>query len=202
MLISIFKLYLFFNKHFTEIINSNNMEQNVNVWKANLTSGLILGLVGIVFTLVVYFMDLSFNKNVGYIFIVLSIFIIYFFVKAYRDNYLHGIMTYGQALGAGIIIYLYYAVIGAIFMYILYKFIDTGLTGKLLAFVEDQMLKSGKVPADAMDTAMAFQKKIMIPEIMAPFSLLANMFYGTVIALIVGIFLRKEGNPLIDTPEN
>lgn len=178
------------------------MEQKVNVWKANLTSGLILGLAGIVFTLVVYFMDLSFNKNVGYIFIVLSIFIVFFFIKSYRDNYLHGNMTYGQSLGAGIIIYLYYSVIGAIFGYILYKIIDPGLTGKLLAYVEDQMVKSGKVPADVMETAMAFQKKILIPEIMTPLSIVINMFYGTVISLIVSIFLRKEGNPLIDAPEN
>ena len=35
------------------------MEQNVNVWKANLTNGLILGLIGIVYSLVMYFLDLS-----------------------------------------------------------------------------------------------------------------------------------------------
>ena len=64
------------------------------------------------------------------------------------------------------------------------------------------MVKSGKVPEDALETAMAMQKKILIPEIMAPLSLFTNMFYGTVISLIVSIFIKKEGNPLIDAAEN
>jgi hypothetical protein len=178
------------------------MEQNVNVWKANLTNGLILGIVGILFTLIVYFLDLTFNKWVGYIFIGIGIVLVYLFIKSYRDNYLHGIMTYGQAVGAGVIIYLYYSVISAVFVYILYTVIDPGLSSKLLAFVEEEMVKTGKVPEGAMDAAMAFQKKIMIPQVMAPLSVVTNMFYGTVIALLVGIFLKKEGNPLIDTPEN
>jgi hypothetical protein len=178
------------------------MEQNVNAWKANLTNGVILGLAGIVFTLIVYFLDLTFNKSVGYMFIGIAIILLYFFLKSYRDTSLHGIMTYGQAVGAGVIIYLYYSVISAVFIYILYTVIDTGLTNKLLAYIEEEMAKTGKVPEAAMETAMAFQKKILIPEIMAPLSLVTNMFYGTVISLLVGIFVKKEGNPLIDTPAN
>ena len=57
------------------------MEQKVNVWKANLTNGLILGIAGIVFTLVVYFLDLTFNKAVGYIFIGLPLSFLYFFLE-------------------------------------------------------------------------------------------------------------------------
>lgn len=176
------------------------MEQKTGVWKANLTNGLILGLAGIVFMLVIYFLDLSFNKNVGYLFILLSIILLYFFVKSYRDNYLNGFITYGQAVSAGVIIYLYYSVISAIFMYILYTVIDPSLTNKLIAFVEEQMAKSGRVPEGTLDTVMAFQKKILKPEIMAPLGLIYNMFYGTVISLIISIFIKKEGNPLIDSP--
>ncbi|MBK8882149.1 MAG: DUF4199 domain-containing protein [Bacteroidales bacterium] len=178
------------------------MEQNVNVWKANLTNGLILGITGIVFTLIVYFLDLTFNKSVGYIFIGVAIILLYFFLRSYRDNYLHGNITYGQSVGAGVIIYLYYSIISAIFIYILYTVIDTGLTNKMLAFVEEEMVKSGKVPEGAMETALAFQKKLLVPEIMAPISLVTNMFYGTVISLLVSIFVKKEGNPLIETTEN
>ena len=47
------------------------MEEKVNPWKANLTNGLILGLVGIVYSLVMYFLDLSLNKTQGYIFLVI-----------------------------------------------------------------------------------------------------------------------------------
>ncbi|HLP74854.1 MAG TPA: DUF4199 domain-containing protein [Bacteroidales bacterium] len=177
------------------------MEENVNPWKANLTSGLILGFAGIVFTLVVWILDLTFNKTVGYLFPVIAVFLLYYFIKSYRDNYLHGRITYGQSVGAGVIIYLYYSVIIAVFTYFLYKVIDPDLSNKMLAFVEEQMRRSGRVPESAIESGMAIQRKIYKPEIMAPFSIFGNMIFGTVLSLIASIFTKKEGNPLLDTPE-
>lgn len=178
------------------------MEEKVNPWKANMTSGLIMGLAGIIYNLLIWILDLSFNRSVGYIFIVISIFLLYYFVKSYRDNYLHGQITYGQSVGAGVIIFLYYSVIIAIFTYILYTVIDPQLTDKMLAYVEEQMRATGRVPDDAIDTAMSFQKKFLQPEITAPFSILGNMFFGTIVSLIVGIFTKREGNPLLESTEN
>jgi hypothetical protein len=175
------------------------MEEKVSVWKANLTNGLILGLVGVVYSLVMYFLDLTFNQVQGYVFMVVQIALLYFLLKSYRDNYMHGQITYGQSVGAGVVITLYSAIIGAIFIYILYTVIDSGLTEKQLAFVEEKMLEKG-APQEAVDAGMAIQRKIMKPEIMAPFSLLGSMFWGTILSLIISIFIKKEGNPLIDTP--
>ena len=177
------------------------MDEKVSVWKANLNNGVILGLLGIVFTLVMYFLDLNFSKVPGYIFLLAQIFILFYMIKSYRDSFLHGYITYGQSLGAGVIIFLYYSIITALFTYILYKFIDTGLTAKLLAFTEEQLVKKG-LPQQAIDAGMAMQKKIMIPEIMAPLGIFGTMLWGTIISLIVSIFTRKEGNPLIDAPLN
>ncbi len=178
------------------------MEEKVSVWKANLTNGIILGLAGVVFTLVMYFLDLTFNRSVGYIFYLLTVFLLYYFIKSYRDNYRHGSITYGQSVGAGVIIFLYYAIIAAIFTYILYTVIDKGLTDKMLAFVEEQIRKQGRVPESSIDTVMAFQKKLMKPEFLAIGTIINTMIIGTVISLIVGIFTRKESNPLLDSPEN
>ena len=174
------------------------MEENVNVWKANLTNGFILGLIGIVYSLVMYFLDLSFNKIQGFVFIIFQVVILYYLVKSYRDNFLHGRITYGQALGAGVIICLYYAILMALFNYILYTVIDTGLLSKQLAFTEEMMLKKG-LPQAQVDAGMAIQSKIMKPAIIAPLSIFGTMLWGLIISLVVGIFVRKEGNPLIDT---
>lgn len=177
------------------------MEQKVSVWKANLTNGLILGLAGIVYSLVIYFLDLSFNKAQGLVFVLIQLILLFFLLKSYRDNYLHGQITYGQSFGAGVIICLYYAVIMTLFTYILYTVIDTGLLSKQLAFTEEAMVKKGS-PQTSIDTAMAIQSKIMKPAIIAPLSIFGNMLWGVIISLLVSIFIRKEGNPLIDSPEN
>jgi hypothetical protein len=177
------------------------MEEKVSVWKANLTSGLILGLVGIVYSLVMYFLDLSLNQAQGYIFMVIQIALLFYLVKSYRDNYLHGMINYGQALGAGVVICLYYSIISAIFAYILLAVIDPGLPDKQLAMAEEMMLKRG-MPQAQIDAGMAVQRKIMIPEVMAPVSILGNMFFGLILSLIIAAFVRKEGNPLVDFPQN
>jgi uncharacterized membrane protein YvlD (DUF360 family) len=175
------------------------MEEKVNVWKTNLINGLILGLVGVVYSLVVYFLNLSFNKAQTYVFLLVQIAVLFFLVKSYRDNYKNGMMTYGEALGASIIICLYYAIIMAIFTYLLYTVIDKGLLDKQLAFAEEMMQKKG-LPQATIDAGMAMQKKIMTPAFMAPISIFGNMFWGLIISLIVAAFVRKEGNPLADTP--
>ena len=177
------------------------MEQKVSVWKANLNSGLILGLVGIVYSLLMYFLDLSFNKVQGYIFLLVQIALLFYLVKSYRDNYLNGYITYGQALGAGVIICLYSALLMAVFTYILYAFIDPGLAEKQLAFTEEIMLNRG-TPQVQIDAGMAVQKKIMVPPVIAVMGIFGSMLTGTIMSLLIGIFVRKEGNPLIDSPEN
>ena len=177
------------------------MEQKVNVWKANLTNGLILAMAGIAYSLVMYFLDLTLNKTQGYAFIPIQLVLMYFLLKSYRDNYLHGQITYGQSFGAGVIICLYYAIILAAFIYILYTVIDTGLLSKQLALTEETLVKKG-LPQASIDTAMTIQSKIMKPEIMAPLSILGSMLVGVIMSLLVSIFVRKEGNPLIDSPAN
>jgi hypothetical protein len=177
------------------------MEEKVNVWKANLTNGLIMGLVGIVYSLLIYFLNLTFNQYQGIVSIIIQIGLLYFLLKTYRDTVMHGQITYGQSVGAGAIIFLYYALIMAVFTYILYAIIDPGLVTKQLAFFEQKMVDKG-APQAGIDAALSIQAKIMKPAVMAPLSIFGSMLWGVIVSLLVSIFVKKEGNPLIDTPVN
>jgi hypothetical protein len=178
------------------------MEQKVNPWKSNLTYGLILGLAGIVYSLVMYFLDLSLNKTQGYVFIVILIGVMYFLLKSYRDNYMHGQISYGQSVGAGVIISLYYVLIMAVFTYILYTVIDPGLVNKQLAMAEEGARAKGNLTEAQIETAMKFTGKFMKPGVMAISSIIMGMIWGTILSLIISIFIKREANPLIDTPQN
>lgn len=173
------------------------MDEKVNVWKANLTNGLIFGLIGIVYTLALYFLNLTFNKSLSYLFMIAQVVILYFLLKSYRDNYMHGMITYGQALGAGVIICLYYAILATTFSMLLYFVIDKGLIDKSLAFSEEMYQKRGLAQAQ-IDTALNIARKMMRPAFMIPMSLISMMFLGLIESLIAAAFVRKEGNPLID----
>lgn len=176
------------------------METKANPWKANFTNGMILGLAGVVFTLILWFLDLTFNRGFSLLFLVISVFLLYYFIKAYRDNYLHGMLTYGQSVGAGMIIWFYSAIIGTIFTYLLFTIIDPELPAKALAIGEEKMRASGKMTEELIDSSLKMQKKFMTPTVMVISSFFGNMLYGLIIVLIVSIFTRKEGNPLIETP--
>jgi len=173
------------------------MENKVSVWKANLNNGIILGFAGIIFTLVLYFLDQSLNKNLGYIWLALSIVVLFFMIKSYRENYLKGFITYGQSLGAGVVIMLYYSIISAVFGFILYTYIDPGLIEKMLAMSEEAMLDKS-IPESAIEQGMKIQEKIMVPWILSLFSIFNGVLFGTIISLILSIFIKREGNPLID----
>ena len=171
------------------------MEKKVSVWQATLNSGLILGLALVIYTLLLYFLDQTFNKTLGYISILIIIVGLILGIKAFRDDSRGGLMSYGQGVGAGTIIGLYAGIIGAIFTFLLYKVIDPDLMGKLLTFTEENLVESGRVPEEMIEQTMEIQKKFMTPWIMSVMSIINYVFFGVVVSLIASIFLKKEGNP-------
>lgn len=176
------------------------MEHKTSIWKANLTNGLIIGFIYIVYTLLVYFFDLMFNAYQAYVFYVIQIAMLYILIKSYRDNFKYGYITYGQAVGAGVVISVYSAILSAIFVYILYAVIDPDLVAKQLAFVEETLLKRG-LPQATVDASMVMQEKLLKPAILAPMSMFGSILWGTILSLIVAVFVRKEGNPLVENIE-
>ena len=171
------------------------MEKKVSVWQATLNSGLILGLALVIYTLLLYFLDQTFNKTLGYVSILILIAGLVLGVKSFRDDARGGIMSYGQGVGAGTVIGLYAGIIGAIFTYLLYTVIDPDLLDKLLTFTEEKIVESGRVPEEMIDQTMEMQKKFMAPWIMSIIAVINYVFFGVVVSLIASIFLKKEGNP-------
>ena len=171
------------------------MEKKVSVWQATLNSGLILGLALVIYTLLLYFLDQTFNTSLGYVSYLIIIIGLVLGIKSFRDDARGGIMSYGQGVGAGTVIGLYAGIIGAIFTYLLYTVIDPDLMGKLLTFTEEKLIETGRVPEEMMDQTMEFQKKLMAPWIMSISAVIGTVFFGVVVALIASIFLKKEGNP-------
>jgi Sec-independent protein secretion pathway component TatC len=99
------------------------------------------------------------------------------------------------------VMFVYVAIIMVVYTYVLWAFIDPGLAKKSLAMAEEGLVKKG-APQAAIDAGMAFTAKIMKPGIMAFLSIFGTMIGGLILSLLVSIFIKKEGNPLIDTPAN
>ena len=172
------------------------MEQNnkVSVWKASLNTGIFLGLVLVLYSLLLYYTNQMFNKNLGYGSLIIYIIGIYIGIVGFRKNYRDGFLTYGQALGSGVVISLYAAIISGIFVYILYTYIDTDLITKLLEVTRDKMAAKGMTD-EQIQMSMKISSRFMKPWVMGISSIFNGVFFGTLISLILGIFLKREGAP-------
>jgi Protein of unknown function (DUF4199) len=176
------------------------MENHTSVFKANLNSGLIMGIIAVIYTLIIYAIDFMFNPYQGYVFYIIQAVALFIFIKSYRENYKNGFITYGQAVASGVVISLFTAIIYAIFIYILYAFIDTDLVNKQLAFIEETFVKAG-LPQAFIDSGLKMQKKFLQPTIYAPIKLFSSFLSGTILSLLVAIFIKKESNALIYNSE-
>ncbi|MEN8120476.1 MAG: DUF4199 domain-containing protein [Bacteroidota bacterium] len=168
------------------------MENKQNVWKNALNWGLIVGVVLIIYSVLMYFLDVNLEEWVKWIaFIILLAGIVYSTIQ-YRDNVLGGSITYTQALGFGVVISLYAAVISAVYSYLEMTIIDPDLIGKMIAIEEEKMLSQG-IPDNQIEQSMEIIKMIMKPGILTLIYIPVLTFIGFVFSLITSIFLKKEG---------
>ncbi len=173
------------------------MEEKKSVWKETLNYGLIMGLVTIVFSVLTYMLDVTGKPWVIVPSLIISIVTLYLLLRSYRDTFNHGYISYGKAVGAGVVISIYSAILGAIYIYILYGFIDPGLVDKQILEAEEKLIARG-MPEGSIDAALEMQAKFMKPWFMAISSIFTAAFFGLILSLLVSLFIKKEGNPLLD----
>lgn len=97
---------------------------------------------------------------------------------------------YGRALGAGVMIALFGAIVGVI-AYLLYtNFINPDMNEVI---VQSQIAKfeEAGMGSDQIAASEGMMRKMMHPAIQAIFGLVGGLLYGTVIALITSAFLKR-----------
>ncbi len=172
------------------------MENNpVSPWKANLSSGIFLGLLLVAFSLIVYFADLMFVKWVNAISYLIYIAGLFYGIRAYRHNYLGGSLTYGQGVGAAVIISLYAGVITGLYSFVLYTYIDPDLPARILDQSRQLLLEKG-MPEAQVESSLRISKIFVQGWVTGLMSIVGSLMIGTVIGLILSIFLKNEsGDP-------
>ena len=176
------------------------MEQKRSIWKETLNYGIIMGLINVGVAVLAYMFDLTFKTWIIWPSLLISIAVLFLLLRSYRDHYNSGYISFGKSVGAGVIISIYSAVISAIFIYVLYAFIDPGLVEKTLAVTEAKMIAKG-VPEMAIDKAMEIQAKMMKPWFTSLMGIVNGIFSGVILSLIVSLAIMKKGNPLLDELE-
>ncbi|MDX9696702.1 MAG: DUF4199 domain-containing protein [Bacteroidales bacterium] len=170
------------------------MNEKSAFWKSGATSGVILGIVLIIYSVLLYMLDLNMNKSLGYVTYLFLIVGLWWFTKSYRDNTLGGTISYGQALGYAMVIVVVAALISSVYSYVFLKYIDPSMIDKIAAMSEEEMLKQG-MSDEQIELAQSMSKKFMSPGLMNIMGFLGTSVFGFLIALVTSAVVKKEGDP-------
>jgi hypothetical protein len=169
------------------------MEPKSNpMYKSAMTSGLILGIAIVVFSLIIYILGIiKLPFWVSLIQYVLIIGGIIYGTKKFRDDDLGGEISYSKALGFGVLICVFASVVYGIYMILLMTVIDPEYMTKLMSVIEEEYIKMG-MSEDQIDTAMKMVGKMQSPIFMAISGVFGFAFMGTIFSLVTSAFLKKE----------
>ncbi|MCO4294196.1 DUF4199 domain-containing protein [Solitalea sp. MAHUQ-68] len=164
---------------------------SVSPLKTALKYGLYMGLGIIIFSLIMYTMSVPLDSKLYYIQYGVYIAAIWFGIKYHRDIDLGGYMSYGRGLGCGTLIALVGGIIGAVYSFILFKYIDPDLVNQIFAVQEKSMLESGQ-SQEQVDQAINMSKKFMTPAMMGTIGVVVSLFSGFIVSLVLAFILKKE----------
>jgi hypothetical protein len=158
-----------------------------------LTYGLITGAVMIVYSLILYLLNLHLNQYLGYIsFLILIGGMVYGTIQ-FRDKFMNGFITYGKAYSSGFMIALFAGLVGAVYAFVFYKFIAPDVVREILDMTRQKiMTRSPEMSDEQLEQAMNMTAKFMTPPAMSIFLLLYCIIIGAVAGLITSAFIRKE----------
>ncbi len=175
----------------TDVTNNDMNNQQPSKMKSALNYGAIMGLVFLVINFCSFLFELGENKVFSYGSIVLLAVAIGFGIKKYRDEQCNGFITYGGAVGYGILIAIFSAIISSFGSYIYLAFIDDSFIQLTLERTEMGMIEQGQTE-EVIEMAMSWTRKMLSPIGIFISGIVGTTFMGLIISLIASAFLKND----------
>jgi hypothetical protein len=153
--------------------------------------GIILAAVVIVFSLIIFLLDIDRQSWINYFSYVIIIAGIIIAQTTYKNKQLGGFISYGKAFMVGFIMMIYAGIIIAIWTYVFVKFIDPGSLEEALRVSEEKMIERGMSDLE-IEQSWPMVKALNSPVAWTLFALLGNILIGIVVSLITAIFIKNE----------
>jgi hypothetical protein len=168
-------------------------EKKKSVSSNALKWGLLVAAVGIIYSLILYILDLSMNKwlsNVTFIFYIAGMIV---GTIQYRKQQMGDFMAYSQAVKSTFLIGLFSSILLAIYSFIFLKFIDPGMIDTIIESSREQIVKSNpQLSDDQVDKALSISRYFTNVYVIPLMSIIMSSLVSIIIALILSIFIKKE----------
>lgn len=175
------------------------MENKKSMWSYALTYGVILGLVSVVVSILFYFispmdpekMDGGSSWMQTVISLAITIAVLIWGTRNYRDEALDGFISYGKSLGFMLAIALPYIFIMAIYMYFYFAYLVPDLMQGVMDAQADKLAEKGMSDED-IQASMKVMSVMGNPVVTTLMSMLGSFFTVLICGLISSIFTKKE----------
>ena len=156
-----------------------------------LTYGAVTAAAMIVYSLILFILNLYMNKPLGYINYALLVGGMVWGTLQFRKSTENGLLPYGKAFTSTFLIGLFASIISIIYFLIYIKFINTGMINEMIEQARQEMVAKN-LTDDQIEKAMGYTTKFMQPAWMVVFGLLMYVIVSVILAAVVSIFLKKE----------
>ena len=171
--------------------------------KIVLTFGLISGaIMAVLMTIAMFFHEqIGFDRGmvVGYTSMVIAFLMVWFGVKAYRDNVAGGSVSFGRAFVVGLLITLVATACYVATWQVSYRTVASDYDEKYTAYVLEEARKSGATEAELAQQKQemdAFWESYQNPLVNIAFTALEPLPVGLIFTLVTaGVLSRKRRNP-------
>ena len=152
--------------------------------------GLINGLIGIIFFVIVDFAGMAGNQALSWVGVIIFAVLLVLAHKEFKAEG-DGFLSFGQGLGIGTLIAVISSTMSSAFTFFYVSFINPNMIETIRDRSIAEMEESGNSQAE-IDQAMPFLEMFISPVAMTIIGLLAGIFFGFIASLLVTIFTKNQ----------
>ena len=175
--------------------NQTIMEnQKLSAQSVMLNNGLVLGLVSILIGVVNYALGNIYKPHwiISVVGILITIAFIVLGIKKIKESN-NGFLKLGEALKIGLGIALISGIIYTVYLFVFTSYIEPDFYTNMLKVQEANMLEQYPNMSDEqLETSLEMAGKFMGPGVTSAFTIAGSLFFGFIIALIVGLIMKKS----------
>lgn len=168
--------------------------QKITTAKTALNFGLILGGISLVYSLMLFFLDMHYQGEtatslIGYALLIGLVLWAIIHFKKNNDGYI----SLSEALKTGGGTALISAIIVCIYTIVMIQYLDPEFLDKSIEYQKQKMLQENpEISVESVNKMFDMQKEFSGPFIISGFIIIFNLFFGFIISLIVGLIVKKS----------
>ena len=101
-------------------------------------------------------------------------------------------MNYSKAFTFMFFMTLFISVVTTLYTYFLVSILDPEMIDRIREQAAEKIYEQGNIPDDQIDKIIEMQSAWINPLVMTISAFFGNLFFGTILSLIVAIFVKKE----------